>query len=182
MKNPDKYICVFCGANLGNNDIFRAAACDTAKAIVHQGYGLVYGGGSIGMMGTIATEVLKLGGKVIGVIPEKLATIELSHPDVDQMIVVKDMHERKAKMGELSHGFLTLPGGFGTLEELFEVVSWSQLQYHNKPIGILNVHNFYKPLYEHILHTVQFGFIHEHYLDLIIMKDEPEELLRSMKV
>ena len=154
-----RQLCVFCGSKVGSDERYRMAAVELGQLLARKGIGLVYGGGSIGLMGVIADAVLAEGGEVIGVIPESLATEELLHPGVTEMHVVSSMHARKALMAELSDAFVALPGGFGTFEEFFEVVTWSQLGLHRKLTGLLNVGGYYDPLVRLVDHAVQEGFI-----------------------
>ena len=173
-------LCVFCGSKVGTDDRYRAAAVELGQLLVGQGTGLVYGGGSIGLMGVIADAVLAEGGEVIGVIPESLATEELLHPGVTDMRVVATMHARKALMAELSDAFVALPGGFGTFEEFFEVVTWSQLRLHRKLTGLLNVGGYYDPLVRMVDHSVQEGFIKPKHRSLLVIEERPEILLRRL--
>src|SRR5471032_2521819 len=149
-----KSICVYCGANAGVTPRYAEAARELARALVDENIALVYGGGNVGLMGIIADEVIRLGGRATGVIPEALLQKELGHKDLTQLHIVKDMHERKAMMAELSDGFIAMPGGMGTLEELFEVLTWAQLGFHYKPIGLLNVEGFYDHLIAFVDHLV----------------------------
>jgi uncharacterized protein (TIGR00730 family) len=139
-------ICVFCGAHSGTDGRYLPLASEVAHAIVHAGYGIVFGGGRVGLMGAIADAALAAGGEVIGVIPEALATSEVAHNGVTQLHVVDSMHERKALMADLSDGFIALPGGFGTMDEFCEILTWRQLHIHDKPIGLLNVDGYYDNL------------------------------------
>src|ERR671931_564342 len=141
-----KRICVFCGSNIGLRNVYFAVAQATGVALARRGIGLVYGGGRVGLMGVVADAVLKEGGEVIGVIPEALTTREVAHQGLDDLRVVGSMHERKALMAELANAFIALPGGYGTLEEFCEVLTWAQLGLHRKPCGILNVEGFYDSL------------------------------------
>ena len=170
-------VCVFCGSRLGNDARYQAAASDLGDELVRCGMTLVYGGGQVGLMGVIADAVLDAGGRVIGVIPEALATKELIHPGTTEMHVVPSMHARKAKMAELSDAFLALPGGFGTLEELLEVITWAQLGIHSKPTGVLNVAGFFDPLIQLIERGVKYDFIKPNHRELIVVHEEPAELL-----
>jgi len=139
-------LCIFCGAHAGTNDRYRALAAEVAAALHARGYGVVYGGGRVGLMGSIADAMLALGGEVIGVIPRTLATSEIAHDGVEQLHVVDTMHERKALMAELSDGFIALPGGYGTMDEFHEILTWRQLRIHDKPIGLLNTDGYYDHL------------------------------------
>lgn len=173
-------LCVFCGSKVGTDDRYRAAATEFGQLLVREGIGLVYGGGSVGLMGVIADAVLGEGGEVIGVIPESLATEELLHPRVTDMRVVPSMHARKALMAELSDGFVAMPGGFGTFEEFFEVVTWSQLGLHRKLTGLLNVGGYYDPLVRLVDHAVQEGFIKPKHRGLLVIEERPDVLLSRL--
>jgi len=173
-------VCVFCGSRVGIDDCYRAAAVELGQLLVRSNVGLVYGGGSVGLMGVIADAVLDAGGEVIGVIPESLATEELLHSRVADMRVVPTMHARKALMAELSEAFIAMPGGFGTFEEFFEVVTWSQLRLHQKLTGLLNVGGFYDPLVRLVDHAVQEGFIKLKHRELLIVEERPDVLLRRL--
>lgn len=170
-------VCVFCGSKVGLDERYRAAAVELGQLLVRSDIGLVYGGGSVGLMGVIADSVLHAGGEVVGVIPEALATEELLHPRVLDMRVVPTMHARKALMAELSDAFIALPGGFGTFEEFFEVVTWSQLKLHRKLTGLLNVAGYYDPLVRLVDHAVQEGFIKAKHRDLLVVEERVEILL-----
>lgn len=148
--------------------------------LAQRGHGLVYGGGSVGLMGVVADAVLIGGGEVIGVIPEALATKELAHPNITIMHVVPSMHARKARMAELSDAFIAMPGGFGTFEELFEVITWAQLGIHRKPIGLLNVAGYFDPLMELVEHAIAEGFIKPEHRQLIVVCDQPATLLDNL--
>ena len=156
-------ICVFCGSRPGNDSDYIAAAASLGRSISERGHTLVYGGGSVGLMGAIADEVLLCGGKVIGVIPEALASVELMHTGVSDMRIVPDMHVRKATMHELADGYVALPGGYGTLEELFEVLCWAQLAFHEAPTAILNMCGLYDGLIQQLDAMVGNEFLsHDH--------------------
>src|SRR5678816_154826 len=148
-----------------------------AAAMVQRGLGLVYGGGNVGLMGIIADAVMQAGGEVIGVIPDALVERELAHGDVTQMIVVRSMHERKAKMAELSNGFVAMPGGYGTFEEFCEIITWAQLGMHRKPCGILNVNGYYDPLLKLFDHAVDQGFVSTANRRLVLEEASPDRLL-----
>lgn len=173
-------LCVFCGSKVGTDERYRAAAIDFGKLLVCENIGLVYGGGSIGLMSVIADSVLADGGEVIGVIPASLATAELLHPGVADMRVVSSMHARKALMAELSDAFVAMPGGFGTFEEFFEVVTWSQLGLHRKLTGLLNVGGYYDPLVRLVDHAVQEGFIKPKHRSLLVIEERPDVLLSRL--
>ena len=141
-----KRLCVFCGSSHGANPAYAEAAKNVGSELARRGIGLVYGGGNVGLMGVVADAVLAGGGEVVGVIPEALMAKELGHRSIQDLRVVKTMHERKAMMAELADGFIALPGGIGTFEEFFEIVTWAQLGFHSKPCALLNVNGFYDPL------------------------------------
>ncbi len=165
--SPISSLCVYCGASTGALPVYAAAARALAAAMVKREIALVYGGGKVGLMGVIADEVMRLGGQATGVIPVALMEKEIGHTNLTALHVVKDMHERKAMMATLADGFIAMPGGIGTLEELFEVLTWSQLGLHDKPIGLLNVDGFYDGLIAFLDHTVTQGFLrapHQHLL------------------
>lgn len=173
-------LCVFCGSSFGDNPAYRSAAEEMGWALVRHGWGLVYGGGSIGLMGVVADSVMAAGGHVIGVIPQKLAIVELLHRGVPDMRVVPSMHDRKALMAELSDGFIALPGGYGTLEELFEVITWAQLGIHSKPIGILNVLGYYDGLLQFVDHAINERFMKPAHRDLFVVATDVDELLGKL--
>ncbi len=175
-----KSICVYCGANAGASPRYAEQARALAAALVEQNLALVYGGGNVGLMGVIADEVLRLGGEVTGVIPTALVEREVGHTGLTRQFIVKDMHERKAMMAQLSDGFIAMPGGMGTLEELFEMLTWSQLGIHAKPIGLLNVDGFYDGLAGFIRHATEQGFIRPHHAALMMVEAEPLDLLRRL--
>ncbi len=176
-----KRVCVFCGSKVGNDEQYRQSAVELGQLIVEQGYGLVFGGGSVGLMGVVADAALAAGGEVVGVIPGPLATKELLHPDVPDMRVVANMHERKALMSELSDAFIALPGGLGTFEEFFEIVTWAQLGFHRKNTGLLNVAGFFDPLVELIDHSIRTGFIKVDNRDLIVVENSAKSLLDRLR-
>ncbi|MBS0307859.1 MAG: TIGR00730 family Rossman fold protein [Proteobacteria bacterium] len=176
-----KSICVYCGSSLGTQTIYADLARQLAAAMVKDGIALVYGGGNIGLMGVIADEVMRLGGEVTGIIPLALMSKEVGHHGLSKLHVVKDMHERKALMAELSDGFIAMPGGIGTLEELFEAYTWLQLGLHDKPIGLLNVDGFYDGLLGFLAHTVRQGFLKPEQATLLITESEPQRLLERFK-
>jgi uncharacterized protein (TIGR00730 family) len=172
--------CVFCGSNHGVRPAYRAAAEELARLLAARGHGIVYGGGSVGLMGRLADAALAEGGEVIGVIPETLATKELAHAGLSQMHVVGSMHARKALMAELADAFVAMPGGFGTFEELLEIVTWAQLGIHRKPIGVLNVAGYYGPLVQLVEHACREGLIRDENRGLFVIADEPAALLERM--
>lgn len=178
MKN----IVVYCGSNLGQNKAYFDAAQQLGQEMAQQGYRLVYGGGNIGLMGTIATAVLERGGEVIGVIPSFLKNLEGAHPGLTELYETTNMTERKNKMIELANGFIAMPGGLGTYEELFEVLSQAQLKLHPHPIGILNVAGFFDPLIQMLQNTVTAGFMPPENMDLLCQSAKPAELLEQMRL
>jgi uncharacterized protein (TIGR00730 family) len=173
-----KSICVYCGANEGASPRFAEQARALAKALVERNLSLVYGGGKVGLMGIIADEVLRLGGEVTGVIPTALVEREVGHAGLTRQFIVKDMHERKAMMAQLSDGFIAMPGGLGTLEELFEMLTWAQLGIHAKPIGVLNVDGYYDSLVEFVRNATRQGLVRPQHAELMMVESEPEALLR----
>jgi cytokinin riboside 5'-monophosphate phosphoribohydrolase len=173
-------ICVFCGANAGNQPHYVAAAVAMGKELAAQGLNLVYGGGSVGLMGEVARTARDNGCTVVGIIPEHLTTKELMGYPIGELIVVATMHERKAKMAELSDAFVALPGGFGTLDELFEAITWGQIGLHNKPIGLLNVGSYFDLLIQYIDHCVDEGFIRPRHRQLFLVDDDPARLLERL--
>jgi uncharacterized protein (TIGR00730 family) len=175
-----KSICVYCGSNFNGDPVLRTAIENLAQAMTDQNIALVYGGGSVGVMGVIADEVLKRNGKVTGVIPQFLLDKEVGHKSLSQMIVTDNMHERKQTMADLSDGFIVLPGGFGTLEEFFEVLTWLQLGLHGKAIGVLNVDGFYDPLFAQMDVMVQHRFLKPANRDLVFNESDPFVLIDKM--
>lgn len=173
-------ICVFCGSQVGSNGLYRLAATDLGQLLVRHGYGLVYGGGHVGLMGVIADAVLASGGEVIGVIPESMVARELAHTGVTQLQVVPGMHERKARMAELADAFIALPGGYGTFEELFEVITWAQLGMHRKPIGLLNVAGYFNALKTLVDQAIAEGFVRTEHRYLLTIADDPSTLLEML--
>lgn len=173
-------ICVFLGSSLGRSPVYRAAAERMGTLLATRGIGLVYGGGAVGLMGVIAGAAVAAGGEVIGVIPEALRARELDHKGITELHVVETMHERKALMAKLSDGFITLPGGIGTLEELFEVWTWAQLGYHAKPCGLLDVAGFYTPMSAFIDRVVDEGFLQPPARAMLLIEQDPEVLLDRM--
>lgn len=176
-----KSIAVYCGASLGANPRYAEAARELAQALVDHNIALVYGGGKVGLMGVIADEVLRLGGEATGVIPRALLEREVGHAGLTRMFVVKDMHERKAMMSDLSEGFIAMPGGMGTLEELFEMVTWSQLGIHAKPIGLYNVDAFWDGLMQFVRHQQQEGFVRPQHADLMMVERDADALIRRLR-
>jgi uncharacterized protein (TIGR00730 family) len=175
-----KSVAVFCGSNTGNDPSFAASAKALGKELASRGIELIYGGGRIGIMGILADAVLKAGGRVTGVIPVFLHSKEIAHEGLTQLITVDSMHERKRTMQELSEGFIALPGGFGTLEELFEMITWAQLGLHSKPIGILNVSGFYDALIGFTRTMVEKALLTQANHDMLRVADETTVLLDQM--
>ncbi|MGP0063731.1 MAG: TIGR00730 family Rossman fold protein [Isosphaeraceae bacterium] len=176
MKN----ICIYCGSSTGTRPEYAEAARRVGRVLADRGVGLVYGGGRVGLMGIVADAVLDAGGRVIGVIPDPLATEEVAHNGLTELHVVPDMHRRKAMMADRADGFLTMPGGIGTYEEFFETLSWAALKLHRKPMGVLNVAGYFDPLHALLDHAVAEGFLRAKHLGLIITSDDPEVLVAAM--
>jgi hypothetical protein len=176
-----KRICVFCGSSPGARPEYADAARDMGRALVEAGMGLVYGGGRVGLMGTVADAVMQAGGEVIGVIPEALMRREVGHHGITDLRVVGSMHERKALMADLSDGFVAMPGGYGTFEEFCEVITWSQLGIHPKPCGLLNVADYYGPLLALFDHAVAEGFVRTQHRELVLEDTSPAALLEKMR-
>jgi uncharacterized protein (TIGR00730 family) len=174
-------ICVFCGSSTGRAERYAESARDLGGLLAKRGIGLVYGGASVGTMGVLADAALQAGGEVIGVIPDALTTRELAHRGLSELHEVPGMHERKAKMAELSDGFLALPGGAGTLEELFEVWTWAQLGIHRKPIGLVDVDGYYQPLIRFVEHMVREEFLTETYHEMITVDADPAALVEQFE-
>lgn len=174
-------IAVYCGASHGGSPRYAQAARELAQQMVARQIPLVYGGGNVGLMGVIADEVLRLGGEVTGVIPRALVEREVGHTGLTRQFVVKDMHERKAMMSDLADGFIAMPGGMGTLEELFEMLTWSQLGIHNKPVGLLNVDGFYDRLLDFVAHQTAEGFVREQHARLMMAESDPAALVERLQ-
>ncbi len=173
-------ICVFCGSSPGYDGSFLSMATAAATAIVRAGFGVVYGGGRIGLMGAVADAALAAGGEVIGVIPQALSSVEIEHPGLSALHIVASMHERKALMASSSDGFLALPGGFGTMDEFCEILSWRQLGIHDKPIGLLNQAGYYDDLLALFDAMVEKGFVSAAHRGLFVNAPSIEELLAEM--
>ncbi len=180
MSAPLRRVCVFCGSSRGNQTAYLAAAKEVGRVLAQHDIGLVYGGGNIGLMGALADAALAAGGHVIGVIPEALLAKEVGHRGLPDLRVVKTMHERKALMAELSDGFIALPGGFGTFEEFFEVLTWSQLSFHGKPCALLNVAGFFDPLLKFLDHATAEGFVRPAHRELVLAEADLNQLLERM--
>lgn len=175
-----KRIAVYCGSHQGARPEYAAAARGLGVRLARERIELVYGGGRVGLMGIVADAVLEYGGHVIGVIPEKLALKEVVHEQLPDLRVVKTMHERKALMAELADGFIALPGGFGTYEEFFEILTWGQLGWHHKPLGLLDVAGFYRPLQSFLDHARNEGFIRDPHCALVLVEEDAEKMLARM--
>jgi len=170
-------ICVYCGSSPGKNPAYSQAAEKLAIALCDRTIGLVYGGAAVGVMGAIADAVLEAGGKAIGVIPKSLAVKEVAHDGLNELYVVASMHERKAMMAELADGFIALPGGWGTLEEIFEMLTWAQLGFHDKPCGLLNIDGYYDGLIGFLENSFTEQFVNELYRPMLMTSDDPDSLL-----
>ena len=177
-----KAVCVYCGSSRGADAAYVEAARSVGRLLAESGRTLVYGGGRVGLMGAVADAVLDRGGRVIGVIPRSLLEKELAHQGLTDLRVVASMHERKAMMADLSDAFLTLPGGLGTLEELFETWTWGQLGLHEKPYGLLNVAGFFDPLLAFVDRTIEQRFVMAEHRAMLLVGADPEQLLRDMEV
>lgn len=175
-----KRLCVFAGSSTGHRPEYAEAASDLAVALARRGLGLVYGGGSVGLMGVLANSALAAGAEVIGVIPRAIASKELVHTGLTELRLVATMHERKATMAALVDGFVALPGGFGTFEETLEMLTWSQLGVHAKPVGVLNAGGYYDGLLRWLSHAVSEGFVQRENLGLLLFGDTPAELLDAL--
>lgn len=178
-SSPVTSLCVFCGSQSGSEPIYAAAAAALGQAMAAQGTTLVFGGGRIGLMGAVADAALSGGGKIVGVIPTFLRDLELAHPGATEMVVVPDMHSRKRAMFERSDAFCILPGGVGTLEEMFEIVTWRQLHLHNKPIIVLNTAGYWSHLISLFDRIITAGFAHKGHEALITVVERPEDVLRA---
>ena len=179
MKNVRR-LAVYCGSASGSQPVFAEATRATAAAMVSHGVDLVYGGGRLGLMGVIADSVLAAGGRVYGVIPQALVDIEVAHLGLTELFTVANMHERKARMTDLADGFLALPGGVGTLDELFEAWSWNALGYHKKPFCLLNVEGFWDGMIEFIDHATQSGFLSGARRQQLLVAETPEQALEKL--
>ena len=170
-------ICVYCGSSLGGNAAYSQAARELAAVLVGHDIELVYGGASVGVMGVLADEVLNLGGKVHGVIPKMLEQKEIAHEGLTELHVVGSMHARKSMMAALSDGFIAMPGGFGTLEEIIEVLTWGQLRFHDKPCGLLNVRGYFDKLLDFLAHTESEGFLRPENRTMLLCDNDPAGLI-----
>lgn len=174
-------LCVFCGSNAGQDPVYLAAARALGEALAGSGIGLVYGGASVGLMGAVADAVLAKGGTVTGVMPQALVDKEIAHKELSDLRVVGSMHERKALMAELADGFIALPGGLGTFEELFEVWTWAQLGYHRKPCALLNAGGFYDKLTDFLDDVVERGFVKPVHRAMLIVESNPAALIQAIR-
>ena len=175
-----KRICVYCGSASGWDPASREAARGLGNALAREGVGLVYGGAAVGMMGALADGALEAGAEVIGVIPEALLAREAAHREIGHLEVVRSMHERKARMAELSDAFIALPGGLGTLEELFEVLTWAQLGFHRKPCALLNVAGYFDALVTFLDHAMETGFLRRGNREMLLVAGSPEGLVERL--
>ncbi|MGQ9897829.1 MAG: LOG family protein [Acidobacteriota bacterium] len=180
QKRKQKRICVYCGSQVGRPEVYRETAWLVGRWLGQHGIEVVYGGGHVGLMGVVAEAALSAGGRVIGVIPERLLEREVAYHEVTEMHVTRTMHERKARMMELSDAFMALPGGIGTLDELFEIWTWRQLGYHSKPVGLLNVAGYYDRLLDFLDLAVQEGFLISDCRALLLVETEIEKLTRRL--
>ncbi len=179
MNNQFKRIAIFCGSNTGNDPVFPIICDEVANVFVSQKIGLVYGGAKVGIMGLLADAMLKRQAEVIGVMPRKIVGLEVAHENLTELHIVDSMHERKAMMAELADGFIMLPGGTGTLDEFFEVYTWAQLHYHQKPCGILNVNGYFDHLLQFMDVMVERKFIRQENRDMILVDSSPVVLLEK---
>ena len=175
-----KRIAVFCGSNLGQSRRYQQSARDVGQALSRHNKTLIYGGGSVGLMGVIADTLLEQKGEVIGVIPELMASTEVAHQGLSELIIASTMHERKATMASLADGFMLLPGGAGSLDEFFEILTWRKLGLHDKPCAILNHEGYYDKLLQFIDHAVSEGFMQQAHRDMILVGDDSYELVAGM--
>jgi uncharacterized protein (TIGR00730 family) len=174
-------ICVFCGSSRGLNPAFAAAAAELGTLLARRGIGVVYGGGNVGLMGVLADSVIAAGGEVIGVIPHGLVARELAYTNATKLHIVNSMHERKAMMASLADAFIALPGGFGTLEEFCEAVTWTQLGVHAKPCGLLNVAGFYDGLLAFLAHALEQEFLRPTHFEIVVSHAEPAKLVERLE-
>jgi uncharacterized protein (TIGR00730 family) len=173
-------VCVFCGSGTGNQPVYAQAARDLGSVLAKNAHALVYGGGNIGLMGIVADAVLDRGGEVIGVIPQFLVNREVGHHGITRLEIVQSMHERKKRMADLSHAFIAMPGGWGTLDELAEILTWKQLGIIDQPVALLNTNNFFEPLLAQMRLMVNDGFLRSENLEKLIVHSEPTALLESI--
>lgn len=181
IKTTQSLIALYCGSRTGNKPIYRDTAIELAQHIATQGFGIVYGGASIGLMGQVADTVLEHGGEVVGVIPEFMLDYEIAHSQLTELHIVKSMHERKALMAERASAFIALPGGLGTFEEILEIATWGQLNQHQKPMIIYNVNRFYDALIAQLDHAVEEGFLPPQHRAKLIICENPEQISNVIK-
>ncbi|MCB9779971.1 MAG: TIGR00730 family Rossman fold protein [Alphaproteobacteria bacterium] len=174
-------ICVYCGASDDVHERWLEAAREVGRLLAAEGIELVYGGGNVGLMGAMADACLDAGGRVLGVIPERLQALEVAHEGLTELFVVDSMHARKMLMAQLSDAFVALPGGFGTLEELFEALTWTQLGFHDKPVGVLDAHGYFAPLLDFVAQSVELGFVRPQHAALLCSAPTPTELLATLR-
>ena len=175
-----KRICVFCGSSAGEDPRYLDGADRFGQILAREGIELVYGGSRVGMMGRLAAATLQAGGRVVGIIPGAVMNRELAHQELTELRVVKSLHERKSEMAELSDAFVALPGGLGTIEAFFELLTWAQLGLHQKPCAVLNVAGYFRPLVRFLDHMTQEGFMARPHRDMVIIEEDPEALIRRM--
>ena len=180
--NALRSVCVFCGSQPGARPDYVEAARELGGLLARRGLRLIYGGGHVGLMGAVADAALGAGGQVVGVIPEHLMQPEVAHQGLTELLVVDSMHTRKREMAARADAFVVLPGGYGTFEEMFEMVTWLQLQLHSKPIGLLNVEGYYDALLDFLRHAAAEGFIRPQHWDLLIVESGPELLLERLRL
>ncbi len=180
VTNEALKICVFCGSSLGAHPSYAEVAARLGRTLAERGMVLVYGGGDVGLMGVVAEAAMRAGGTVVGIIPERLYKL-VDQQELTELLVVKDMHERKALMQEKADAFISMPGGIGTMEELFEVWSWRYIGYHRKPVAILNIEHFYDSLLELLRHMVAEGFLHREILEDLIVGESIDEVLNAVR-
>ncbi len=176
-----KRICVFCGSSSGRNPVYASVAKELGSLLARRNTELVYGGGNVGLMGVLADSALELGGKVTGIIPQSIADLEIAHRGLTELYIVADMQERKQMMGEMADGFIALPGGFGTLDELSEALTYNQLRIYDKPVGLLNVNNYFNGLLNFLDHCVEEKFVRPEHRNNIVVADKAEDLLQAME-
>jgi len=181
MARTIKRVCVFCGASAGRGEVYAAAARELGRVLAVNGIGLVYGGGRVGLMGLVADGALEAGGEVIGVITRLLKDKELGHTGIAELVIAETMHERKARMAELADAFIALPGGLGTLDELFEILAWAQLGIHSKPVGLLNTAGFYDSLMAFLDHVERESFLRLSHRTDVMFEAEPVKMLEMLR-
>ena len=175
-----KKICVYCGSSSGKSPAYMKGASELGTLLAEQDIALVYGGASVGTMGAVADAVLDAGGKVVGVIPQAISDMEVAHTGLSELEVVADMHQRKARMMELSDGFIAMPGGLGTLEEIFEALTWLQLGFHSKPCALFNINDYYSKLLEFLQHATEQGFVKSTHTDMLLLGDTANSVLEQL--